>query len=70
MNEIYDELKSTIKFLIPIHFRNEKCDFRFITLDEFCAGKPNVTHVEKSETEFSGGIFLATSQILVLDPAL
>lgn len=70
MNEVYEALRSTIKFLIPIHFRNEKCDFRFVTVDEFCRGKPNVALVSKAEAEFSRGMFPTTLQILVLEPAL
>jgi L-ascorbate metabolism protein UlaG (beta-lactamase superfamily) len=52
MNGIYEALKSTIKFLIPIHFRNEKCDFRFITVDEFCKGKPSVFYHFLSYSSF------------------
>jgi L-ascorbate metabolism protein UlaG (beta-lactamase superfamily) len=53
MTGIFEALKPTIKFLIPIHYRNEKCDFRFITVAEFCRGKQNVVYHYLSYANFN-----------------
>jgi len=50
MNGIYEQLKP--KRLIPIHFRNSKCDFRFISVSEFLQGKGNVSYLDVTEVAF------------------
>jgi L-ascorbate metabolism protein UlaG (beta-lactamase superfamily) len=70
MNGIWEAMKPFIRFLIPIHYRNAKCDFRFITVDEFCGDKTNVTRVKGSVVECTPASLPATPQIMVLEPAL
>ncbi len=70
MNGIWEVMKPFIRFLIPIHYRNAKCDFRFITVDEFCGDKTNVTRVKGSVAECTPASLPATPQIMVLEPAL
>jgi hypothetical protein len=70
MNGIFEALKPTIKFLIPIHYRNEKCDFRFITVAEFCRGKQNVKSMKESKVECTRLSLPTTVQIVILEPAL
>ncbi|MBW1803488.1 MAG: MBL fold metallo-hydrolase [Deltaproteobacteria bacterium] len=70
MNGIYEALKPYIKVLIPIHYRNKSCDFRFINVDEFCGEKSNVAYVKGSVVDFTPGSLAGTPQILVLRPAL
>jgi L-ascorbate metabolism protein UlaG (beta-lactamase superfamily) len=70
MNGIWEAMKPFIRYLIPIHYRNAKCDFRFITVDEFCGDKTNVTRVKGSVTECTPVSLPATPQIMVLEPAL
>ena len=68
MTGIWEVMKPIIRCLIPIHYRNEKCDFRFITLDEFIKGRTDVRHHFRSDMTF--GPFLPEPFILVLPPAL
>ena len=68
MTGIWETMKPIIRCLIPIHYRTEKCDFRFITLDEFIKGRPDVRHHFRSDMNF--GPFLPDPYILVLPPAL
>ena len=70
MNGIWEVVKPFIRYLIPIHYRNAKCDFRFITVDEFCGDKTNVTRVKESVAECTSASLPATPQIVVLEPAL
>jgi hypothetical protein len=70
MNGIWESVKPFINYLIPIHYRNAKCDFRFITVDEFCGDKTNVTRVKGSVAECTPASLPATPQIMVLEPAL
>jgi len=70
MTGIWEAMKPFIRYLIPIHYRNAKCDFRFITVDEFCGDKTNVTRVKGSVAECTPASLPATPQIMVLEPAL
>lgn len=58
------------KVIIPMHFQNEKCAFPISGVDEFLKGKTGVTRLNASETEFKPGKLPATTQIIVLKPAL
>ena len=58
------------KVVIPMHFRNDKCLFPIATVDDFLKGKPNVRHAPGSEVEFMAGSLPATTEIVVLKPAL
>ncbi|MFC2122481.1 MBL fold metallo-hydrolase, partial [Bacteroidota bacterium] len=58
------------KLVIPMHFKNDKCDFPITGVDEFLQGKTNVTRLEVSEAEFHAEHLPASTQIVVLVPAL
>jgi len=58
------------KVVIPMHFKNERCDFPISTVDEFLEGKKNVTRMNSSEIELNSGKFETETRIIVLKPAL
>jgi len=59
------------KVIIPMHFRNERCPtFPVAGVDDFLEGKEGVTRLNASEAEFKQGELPATTQIIVLQPAL
>ena len=62
--------KLTPKVIIPMHFRNEKCSIPSWGVDEFLKGKAGVSKLNTSEAEFKPGKLPATTQIIVLKPAL
>ena len=70
MNGIWESVRSFVPWLIPIHYRNARCDFRFITVDEFCGDKTNVTRVKGSVAEITPASLPTIPQITVLEPAL
>ena len=63
-----DQLKPRV--IIPMHFKNNKCNFPISGVDEFIKGKSNVTQPDASEVEFKAGELPAPAQIMVLKPAL
>jgi len=69
VNGIYEQIK--FKRLIPIHFRNSKCDFRFISVSEFLQGKGNVSYLDVNEVAFEKRSLdrRPDPQIIVLRPA-
>lgn len=59
------------KVIIPMHYRNERCpSFPVAGVDEFLKGKKGVKKLDTSEAEFKQGGLPATTQIIVLKPAL
>ena len=70
MNGIWEAVKPFIRYLIPIHYRNAKCDFRFITVDEFCKGKADVKYHYLSEMNFYHFGRPGPATIVVLQPDL
>ena len=59
------------KVMIPMHYRNERCSsFPVAGVDEFLQGKTGVSRLNTSEAEFKQGELPATTQIIVLQPAL
>lgn len=58
------------KVVIPMHFRNNKCDFPITGVDEFLRGKKDVRQPDAGEVEFKAGELPAATQIIVLKPAL
>jgi L-ascorbate metabolism protein UlaG (beta-lactamase superfamily) len=58
------------KVVIPMHYRDERCDFPVATVDDFIKGKKNVIMVNSSEIEFKPGKLPTETQIIVLKPAL
>lgn len=66
--EVGRQLKA--KVIIPMHFRNARCDFPVATVDDFLTGKKNVIMADSSEIEFKAGKLPVETQIIVLKPAL
>jgi len=66
--DVCDQLKP--KIVIPMHFRNEYCDYPISTIDDFLKGKKNVTLMNSSEIELNAGKLQAETRIIVLKPAL
>lgn len=58
------------RVIIPMHFKNERCDFPVSCVDDFLKGKKNVTIVDDSEVEFKSEKLPGETQIIVLKPAL
>ncbi len=58
------------KVIIPMHFKNDRCDFPISGVDEFLRGKSNVKKLDTSEVEFQAGKLPPATEILVLQPAL
>ncbi|MFC2066530.1 MBL fold metallo-hydrolase [Chloroflexota bacterium] len=67
-SRICDRLKPRV--IIPMHFKNSKCNFPIADVDEFLRGKKNITQPDTSEIEFQAGVLPADTQIIVLKPAL
>lgn len=55
--------------IIPMHFRNQKCNFPKNGVEDLVKLKPKAVQASRSEAEFIAG-GLPTGQILILDPAL
>ena len=63
--------KLTPKVIIPMHYKNDRCpSFPVAGVDEFLQGKRGVSRPDSSEVEFKQGKLPATTQIIVLRPAL
>jgi len=67
-SQVADKLSPRI--IIPMHFKNARCDFPITGVDDFLKGKTNVTRLEVSESEFHKEHLPASSQIVVLEPAM
>ena len=70
MNGIWEAMRPFVPWLIPIHYRNDKCDFRFITVDEFVKGRSDVRYHYQSEMNFYPNERLPEPTIMVMPPAL
>ncbi|MFC2006449.1 MBL fold metallo-hydrolase [Chloroflexota bacterium] len=55
--------------IIPMHFRNQKCNFPKYGVEDLVKLKPMAVQAGRSEVEFTAGQ-LPAGQILILDPAL
>ena len=58
------------KVIIPMHYKNDRCGFPISGVDEFLQGKEGVSRLDASEVELRQGELPATTQIIVLKPAL
>jgi L-ascorbate metabolism protein UlaG (beta-lactamase superfamily) len=54
---------------IPMHCKNDRCTFLSGTMDDFTAGKGNVTRLDSSEVEIKAENLPAEPQIIVLQPS-
>ena len=67
--EVCNQLQARV--VIPMHYQNERCSsFPVSGVDEFLQGKAGVSRPDASEAEFKQGALPATTQIIVLKPAL
>jgi len=66
--QLGDRLKP--KVIIPMHFKTDKCDYPIAGVEEFLRGKKEVSRLDASQVEFKAGELPATTQIVVLKPAL
>jgi len=66
--QVCKQLKPRV--IIPMHYRTGKGIPGIFGVDEFIKGKNNVTRLDSSEVEFERGKLPATTQIIVLKPAL
>ncbi len=66
--ELCDRLKPAV--VIPMHYKNDKCAFPIAGVDEFLQGKEGVKRLDVSEFDFKQGELPASTQIIVLQPAL
>jgi L-ascorbate metabolism protein UlaG (beta-lactamase superfamily) len=67
-SQVCDQLKPRV--IIPMHYKNDKCQFPIAGVDEFLRGKDNVTRLDSSEIELKAGELPASTQIMVPKPAL
>jgi L-ascorbate metabolism protein UlaG (beta-lactamase superfamily) len=58
------------KVVIPMHYKNDKCNYPIAPIDEFLQGKENMSRLDVSEMKFKQGQLPADTQIVVLKPAL
>ena len=58
------------KVVIPMHYKTDKGIPGIAGVEEFLSGKTNVSRPDSSQAEFKPGELPATSQIIVLKPAL
>lgn len=65
---VVEQLKPGV--VIPMHFKNNRCDFPITGVEEFLRGKKDVNQPDASEVEFKAGELPAATQIIVLKPAL
>ena len=66
--QLGDRLKP--KVIIPMHYKNDKCAYPIAGVEEFLRGKKEVSRLDASQVEFKAGQLPATTQIVVLKPAL
>ena len=67
-SQVCDQIKPRV--IIPMHFKNEKCNFPISGVDEFLQGKANVSRPETSEVEFRAGELPGSTRIIVVNPAM
>jgi L-ascorbate metabolism protein UlaG (beta-lactamase superfamily) len=65
---VVDQLGARI--VIPMHYRNDKCDFPIAGVDEFARGKPNVARPGGAVLEVSKQSLPLQPEIVVLEPSL
>jgi len=58
------------KVIIPMHYKTDKCGYPIAGVDEFLREKKDVSQLDTSEVEFKQGELPASTQIIVLKPAL
>lgn len=64
---VVEQLKPRV--VIPMHFKNSKCNFPIASVEEFLRGKKDISQPDASEVEFRAGEMPSTTRITVLKPA-
>jgi L-ascorbate metabolism protein UlaG (beta-lactamase superfamily) len=67
-SKVVGQLKPRV--VIPMHFKNERCNFPIAGVDDFLRGKKDISQPDASEVEFRAAELPPTTQIIVLKPAL
>lgn len=67
-SDVCDKLNP--KVIIPMHFKNARCEFPIAGIDDFLEGKGRVRKLDSSEVEFKAGGLPAATEIVVLQPSL
>ena len=67
-SRVCDQLKP--KVVIPMHFKTPKCDYPIAGVDDFLGGKKDVRRVGNSEADFERERLPASTEIVLLQPAL
>jgi len=57
------------RVIIPMHVKNERCEFPIASVDDFLKGKENVKKLDSSEVEFKAGELPDVTGIVVLKPS-
>ena len=58
------------KVILPMHYRDGKCNFPIAGVDDFLRGKENVRRLDTSEIEIKSEELTSVTQIIVLKSAL
>ena len=66
-SKVVGQLKPRV--VIPMHFKNERCNFPIAGVDDFLRGKKDISQPDASEVEFRTGELPPATQIIVLKPA-
>jgi len=66
--EVCEQLNPGV--VIPMHFKNDRCEFPIAGVDDFIQGKTAVTRTGAVEVEIKAGEIPDKTEIKVLDPAL
>jgi L-ascorbate metabolism protein UlaG (beta-lactamase superfamily) len=66
--EVCNKLKP--KIILPMHYKNEKIDLPIVGVEDFLKGKKNVSKVDASEVQYNKNMLPASTQIIILKPAL
>ena len=64
---LWEKLRSSV--IIPMHFRNQQCNFPKYGVEDLVKLRPGAVQSGKNEAEFTAGQ-LPTDKILILDPVL
>ncbi len=67
-SKVCDQIKPAV--IIPMHFKNEKCQFPIAGVSEFLKGKQNINQSNTSDVELRAEKLPTSTQIIVLKPAL
>ena len=65
-SEVCDKLNPRV--VIPMHYKNEKCDFPISGVEDFLKGKERVSKPDSSEVELKAEALPAETEIVVLKP--